>query len=128
MSEEKPKFFTSQSIEVHEWSDGWPKYEVILGQRTVLLNTPDLALANALGRVFAQFAHDGYPHDSAVRAITEGLLALGNMTWLIAQVLDRAAEREQAQALLEIDDQTRRAHALAASELRSVRDRIGGRF
>lgn len=123
---EKPKLFQGRTIQVHEWLSDWPKYEVVLGRYNILLATPNLSFANALAQLFEELCPQSMDGDSAIRAIADGLIALSGMTVLTGAVLQRAAEREQAAALCEVEENKRRMHALAATELRSAASLIAG--
>lgn len=94
-------------------------FTVLVYRHIVVADFAEKAWANA----FAELVESLIPlhvsgSDSALKYVHEGLLSLLGTRYLVAGVLERAAEKHQARALEALDDRERGQCSRAAHELR----------
>lgn len=93
-------------------------YAVMLRRRWCLAEFFNKDWANAFAEVTDSLVPPGAGHENAFRYVNDGLLSLASMRFLLASVLERAAERHLARSLEDLDDRSRESHRQIAQALK----------
>lgn len=98
--------------------DGQDIFALYVDRWNVVSEFFDKGWANAFAEVIECLIPPGVGRESALRHVYDGLLSLAHTRFLVAGVLERAAEKTQARSLDALDDRERGQLSRAAYELR----------
>lgn len=105
------------SIQRYE-SEGQVRFSVLLDRRTALADFYNERWATTFAEVAEALMPVALGHDTTLRYIYDGLLSLAHTRFLVAGVLERAAELRQARALESLNDAERAALTTQVEALR----------
>jgi hypothetical protein len=94
-------------------------YSVTVDRRNVVGEFPEARWANAFAEVIESFIPAGASFETASNYVANGILMLPSLRWLVASVLERAAERYEARSLEELQEPTRKVLDELAITLRN---------
>lgn len=105
-------------------SNGQEKFTVLFDRRTALADFYDEQWAKCFAEVVESLIPVALDHKSSLRHVHDGLLSLAHTRFLIAGVLERAAELRQARALEALNEAERRAQITQIEALRAEVSRL----